>query len=56
MALCSLNHVINLEWMKEAYRLARKDGAPGIDGVTTTTSTFSAWRMYGDGRAEEKTW
>jgi len=23
-----------LEWMKEAYRLTRKDGAPGIDGVT----------------------
>jgi RNA-directed DNA polymerase len=24
---------IDLEWMKEAYRLTRKDGAPGIDGV-----------------------
>jgi hypothetical protein len=23
-----------MEWMKEAYRLTRKDGAPGIDGVT----------------------
>ncbi len=34
MALCSLYHVIDLDWMKEAYRLTRKDGAPGIDGVT----------------------
>ena len=34
MALCSLHHVIDLDWMKEAYRLTRKDGAPGIDGVT----------------------
>ncbi|WP_442115035.1 group II intron reverse transcriptase/maturase [Rhizobium johnstonii] len=36
MALCSLHHVIDLEWMKEAYRLTRKDGATGIDGVTAT--------------------
>jgi len=28
------NHVIDLEWMKEAWRLTRKDGAPGIDGMT----------------------
>ena len=35
MALSSLHHVIDLEWMKEAYRLTRKDGAPGIDGVIT---------------------
>jgi hypothetical protein len=26
--------IADLEWMKEAYRLTRKDGAPGIDGVT----------------------
>ena len=25
--------VVDLEWLKEAYRLTRKDGAPGIDGV-----------------------
>jgi len=29
-----LHHLIDLDWMKEAYRLTRKDGAPGIDGVT----------------------
>jgi retron-type reverse transcriptase len=34
VALSTLHHVIDLEWMKEAYRLTRKDGAPGIDGVT----------------------
>jgi group II intron reverse transcriptase/maturase len=28
-----LSHVIDLEWMYEAYRLTRKSGAPGIDGV-----------------------
>jgi RNA-directed DNA polymerase len=32
--LFSLHHVIDLEWMQEAYRLTRKDGATGIDGVT----------------------
>jgi group II intron reverse transcriptase/maturase len=26
-----------MDWMREAYRLTRKDGAPGIDGVTATT-------------------
>jgi len=33
-ALYSLHHVIDPDWMREAYRLTRKDGAPGIDGVT----------------------
>ena len=37
VALHSLNHVIDVDWMKEAYRLTRKDGAPGIDGVTAAT-------------------
>src|SRR5919109_1635 len=32
--LTSLHHVIDLEWMLEAYELTRKDGATGIDGVT----------------------
>jgi len=30
----SLNHYLDLEWLHEAYVLTRKDGAPGIDGVT----------------------
>jgi len=32
--LFSLNHVIDFEWMREAYIRTRKDGAAGIDGVT----------------------
>jgi group II intron reverse transcriptase/maturase len=34
VALSTLHHVIDLEWMQEAYRLTRKDGVPGINGVT----------------------
>jgi hypothetical protein len=34
VALSTLHHVIDLEWLKEAYRLTRKDGATGIDGAT----------------------
>ena len=30
----SLHHLIDLDWMVEAYHLTRKDGAPGIDGTT----------------------
>jgi retron-type reverse transcriptase len=33
VALSTLHHVIDLEWMKEAWRVTRKDGAPGIDGM-----------------------
>ncbi len=33
-AFASLNHVLDLEWMLEAYRTTRKDGAAGIDGIT----------------------
>jgi RNA-directed DNA polymerase len=35
-ALFLLHNVIDLEWMREAYELTRKDGATGIDGVTAT--------------------
>ncbi len=30
----SLHHLIDIDWMHEAYRRTRKDGAAGIDGVT----------------------
>ena len=30
----SLHHLLDLEWMQEAYRRTRKDGAAGIDGIT----------------------
>jgi RNA-directed DNA polymerase len=29
-----LHHAIDVEWMREAYALTRKDGATGIDGLT----------------------
>jgi len=34
MAFTSLNHSIDLAWLKEAYRRTRKDGAVGVDGRT----------------------
>ena len=34
MAFTTLAHHIDLEWLKEAYRRTRKDGAVGIDGQT----------------------
>lgn len=33
-ALTSLSHHIDLEWMREAYRRTRKDGATGVDDQT----------------------
>jgi group II intron reverse transcriptase/maturase len=32
--LTTLAHHIDAEWMREAYRLVRKDGATGVDGQT----------------------
>ena len=34
MAFTSLAYHIDLEWLGEAYRRTRKDGAAGVDGVT----------------------
>jgi hypothetical protein len=34
MVFTTLAHHIDIEWLREAYRLTRKDGAPGIDGQT----------------------
>ena len=34
MAFTSLAHVIDIDFLKEAYGRTRKDGAPGIDGQT----------------------
>jgi RNA-directed DNA polymerase len=33
-AMWSLSHHIDIEWLREAYRRIRKDGAVGVDGVT----------------------
>lgn len=34
MGITSLSHHIDLDWLREAFRRTRKDGAPGIDGKT----------------------
>ncbi|MFO0759399.1 MAG: reverse transcriptase domain-containing protein [Byssovorax sp.] len=34
MAFTTLAHHIDIEWMREAYRRTRKDGAAGVDGQT----------------------
>src|SRR5215470_19710706 len=34
MAFTSLGHLLDIEWLKEAYQRTRKDGAVGVDGVT----------------------
>ncbi len=34
MAFTSLNHYLDLDWLREAFHRTRKDGAPGVDGQT----------------------
>jgi group II intron reverse transcriptase/maturase len=34
MALTSLSHHIDIDWLREAYRRTRKDGARGVDGTS----------------------
>ena len=34
MAFTSLAYLMDIDWLKEAYRRTRKDGATGVDGVT----------------------
>ena len=34
VALTSLSHHIDIDWLREAYRRTRKDGAVGVDGQT----------------------
>jgi RNA-directed DNA polymerase len=36
MVLTTLAHHMDLEWLREAYRRTRKDGAVGVDGQTAT--------------------
>jgi group II intron reverse transcriptase/maturase len=37
MAFTSLAYLMDIDWLKEAYRRTRKDGAVGVDGVTAET-------------------
>ncbi|BAR54353.1 reverse transcriptase/maturase family protein [Bradyrhizobium diazoefficiens] len=46
--LTSLHHLIDCEWMLEAYRLTRKDGAPGIDGMMATDYEANLEANLGD--------
>jgi group II intron reverse transcriptase/maturase len=32
LAFTTLAHLIDIDWLREAYRRTRKDGAPGVDG------------------------
>ena len=34
MVFTTLMHLIDVDFLREAYRLVRKDGAPGVDNVT----------------------
>ncbi len=34
LVFTALAHLIDVAWLREAYRLTRKDGSTGIDGVT----------------------
>jgi retron-type reverse transcriptase len=34
MGFANLAHHLDLEWLKEAYRRTRKNGAVGVDGQT----------------------
>jgi group II intron reverse transcriptase/maturase len=34
MAFTSLAHHIDIDWLREAHHRVRKDGAPGVDGLT----------------------
>ena len=34
LGFTSLNHLIDIDWLEEAFRLTRKDGAVGVDGQT----------------------
>ena len=35
-AFTTLAHHIDIDWLREAYRRTRKDGATGIDGQTAS--------------------
>ena len=37
MAFTTLAHHIDIDWLREAYRRTRKDGAPGVDGQTAAS-------------------
>ena len=42
--LKTLAHHIDVDWLREAYRRTRKDGAPGVDGVPGSARATCFWR------------
>jgi hypothetical protein len=40
VALMTLAHHIDVDWLREAFRRTRKDGATGVDGVVLTAENF----------------
>jgi hypothetical protein len=46
MAFTSLAHLIDVDWLKEAYRRTRKDGAVGVDGMTAATTATPAYGPF----------
>ena len=45
MAFTPLNHYLDMDWLREAYRRTRKDSAPGVDGETA--GQFALARLSG---------
>jgi hypothetical protein len=43
LAFTSLNHLIDPQWLYEAYRRTRKDGAAGVDGQTASDYEIDLW-------------
>ena len=48
MAFTSLNHYLDVEWMRYAYECTRKDGAVGVDGQTAEGYTLNLERNITD--------
>lgn len=57
-AFTSLAYLIDIDWLKQAYRRTRKDGAvgvDGVDGVTAEESEQDLWdRLQNKGRSAHK--
>jgi len=48
MAFTSLNHYLDVEWLRYAYECTRKDGAVGVDGQTAEGYTLNLERNLTD--------
>ena len=50
MAFTSLPYLMDIDWLKEAYRRTRKDGAVGVDGVTAERADGTVDRVHRESR------